>query len=226
MKRGGNWKKAGVVLGLGAAVSVAALTLISKKFKAPIHDVSWNSTPNGHLVISWYDQDGGETYSVYWSNKKGINVMIPETYRHCIKCVTMTRIGDEIHHSITIKPEFEWVYFVIAKRGHFTKEFEANVQHNSSSDSHFDRELIHRDPKAQTETYKLSVSEGVSKYKLFRYLEDDTVEIQKIPLSSTKNVDVKICTDKTCMYYIATKKEKTWSLQKFFLLVEKFDLPE
>jgi hypothetical protein len=162
---------------------------------------------------------------VFWSNKRGININNAETYSGVLNCATVTHVGDVTHHTVVLKTNYDWIYFVIAKKGFFTKEFEAKVSHVDVFDlKHVSAELIHRDHGKNIATVKFAVIGSATEYEIFQYFGDGTMESQKMMLDGDKHVNVKISTSHDVLIYASAKIEDFWTPQEFFIHLEKFDL--
>lgn len=213
-------------LGLvGVGVAVAG-TVVAKRLKNPITGVTWSSKKSGVLDIAWYDEEPNCLYKIYWSNRKGIRINDPSTYVHTMQVTTMARTSDTIHHLASIQMREEWAYFVIAKDGYFTAEFEAKlIQTRDFNVNNLKPEVLVMGDETRETAVLVSVLNGVQAYRIEIYLPNGTLEIHEFPIENEKKLILKFPTRSDSLVYISAKIALIWQKSNFLFYRESFSSP-
>lgn len=162
-----------IVAGVAGAMSFMAIgALVANHMRTPITQVEWSSTKEGKLDIAWHDSEKTPVYTIYWSHKRGVRPKDPTTWTHSMQVTTLfageTRLHP--HYKASLHSDEEWVYFVIAKKGYRSTEFEAHVSQVDFRVENLDlRDLSRRE--GDRITYSVKVIPTAITYRISQYFD-------------------------------------------------------
>ena len=120
---GFKFKKRWWILAAIIVILIIAFLFIRLTYIPPITNVSAKSYEANKIHVTWKDVEEDQIYCIYWSNKPGININDPETYRG-MKVISGTEIKLNISYDI--------VYLRISKKGRKTSEFELMIEKDNT----------------------------------------------------------------------------------------------
>lgn len=211
---------------IGAGLGVFAVLggiMALRKLKSPIFGVTWKSKENGKLDIAWYDDEPGNVYSIFWSNRRGVNVKDRSTYLKVAQVITVAQFGTTAHHLATLEVHEEWVYFVISKGGYFTKEFEAKVEQDDTFDvKKLNLQVLRKPSPTNDIVISLRVFKNVEIYRISKYNSEGSCESYDFWVSGVKSVDLRFPLGCDEMVFISSKVGEKWSPREFLFYLENF----
>lgn len=210
MKFRGKWLLVIVVL----AILVVAFAFFRSRNALPITDITWESKIPEHLDVSWYDKEEGQIYTIYWSNQPGIKIYKPETYRHS---ENITSFSENSHHLARIKAPYSWVYFIVAKDGYKSKEYEASILPKSEfTCRNLDPQIIKRSKDGDHMTINVTVLDDADSYIVTQYRPDGVASSEEFDVKGMKSVDLRIPFVQEAIGYLSMKKSNQIGAKEFF----------
>lgn len=214
MKFKGKWWVVAVVI----AILIVAFAFFRARNATPITNITWESKIPQHLDIAWYDKEDDQVYTIYWSNQPGIKIHNPETYRHSMR---VTSFLDNEHRLARIKAPYEWVYFVLAKDGYKSKEFEAQVLPKSDFTCHnLNPQIVKRPKDGSPMVVNVTVLGDPDSYILTLYHPDGTSRSAEFDVKGMKSIDLRIPLEPETIGFLAPKKSERIGEKEFFFYHE------
>ena len=197
-----------VIIIVAILIVVFGILLYSRKTH-PIKHIRFESLNPGHVNLAWSDDDDHATYMIFWSNKPGINVHDPQTYKYS-KYVGGLR-------TIIYAP-YNYVYFRITKEGFVSKEYIAPVKTDKSFCS----------KNLETQTIKVgnpivinvNVLENAEVYRVYSNVNDGEIYYEDFNVLGLDRTNLKITTYPDAIMQISYIKRGEESDTEFLMYNE------
>lgn len=215
-------KKRWIVAVITAAILSVVVIILKYRYRPPICMVRTNSPQPNHLDISWFDEELDQIYTVYWSNRPGINVKDPETYK---SSQTVASVPGTVNHRFHLTCPYEIVYFRIAKGKVRTREFNVRVLLDDSfAPENLDPRVLARNAKEGVWTMEVRVLKEAEEYRLHYHYSDGTHAYQDYNTRGMKDVMLKLDTKREAMLTLSYVKSNVRSEEVFVLHLEEIFL--
>lgn len=182
-------------------IIIAAIISIGLAFNVtrPYHITAVRSQSKnpGILDIAWKDDEENVVYTVYWSDKEGINVHNVETYKSHKQV---------IGNKTSIKVPYKFVYFRISKKKFVSKEFMNIVMTDESFCKNNLKIRFLRGNQKDFNSIEVKVLENAEVYRVYHYIgsfEDDAAFQQDYLVKDLVNAVLKIPVIKNAMVFIS-----------------------
>lgn len=199
-----------------AIIIIVIVTVLFRSRRHPaIVMVRTESSEPHHIDIAWEDEEPNQIYTVFWSNRPGIKIHRPETYRR-----SQTVAG----HKLRIYAPYKFVHFVIAKATNKTQEYEAPVMQDTSfTCKNLNPRILKR---GEQTTISVRVLEDAEKYRLYYKKPDGAVLSNDVYVKDSSRVQLKLDMMDDTMIYISMIRDARESSPEFLLYNEKISLPD
>lgn len=191
-------------------ILILAFVFIRLKFVPPITMVRANSYEPNKVHIKWQDIEDDKIYCVYWSNKTGINIYDPTTYRG-MKVVS----GKEVK----LKISYDVVYFRISKEGRKTSEFELLVNKDGTFTTKNVQPSIYNDGKNLV--INVRVLQNPEIYHVYQKLPNGDVYVQDFDVFNQERTLLKLERFSDSLIFLTYEKENFESESIFLAYNEK-----
>lgn len=162
-----------------------------------INSVRSQSKNPGVLDIAWKDDEDDVVYTVYWSDKEGINVHNVETYRSHKQV---------IGRKTSIRVQYEFVYFRISKKNFVSREFMNTVIMDDSFCKKNLKIRVLRGNQKDFNSIEVKVLENAEIYRVYHYInskDENTTFQQDYLVKNLTNAILKIPVIKNAMVFVS-----------------------